>query len=105
MIEQIIKSVISYLVPAIIGFLTARLLNLKKKNKSLTNGVMMMLQSDLTNTFFYYDPIGEMPDYVYKNFFNKLKAYEDLGGDDYIHNIAEKVKQYKITRTGILKDD
>ena len=104
MVETIIRSIINYVVPALLGFLIAKLCNYKKKNDGLKNGVMTMLQSNLTNTFFYYEKTKQMPDYVYKNFLNELKAYEDLGGNDYIHNISEKVKNWEITRTDILNN-
>ena len=104
MMEQIIKSIISYLVPAILGFLIAKVINYRKKNDSLKIGVMTMLQSNLTSTYFIYEPLKAIPDYIYKNFLNELKAYEDLGGNDYIHTIAEKMKAWEITRTDILKD-
>lgn len=104
MFEQVLKSIIGYLVPAILGFLIAKVTSYKKKGDSLKNGVMTMLQSNLTNTFFYYEPIKKIPDYMYKNFLNELKAYEDLGGNDYIHTIASHMKSWEITRTDILKD-
>ena len=103
--EQIIKSIISYFVPAILGFLIAKLINYKKKNDSLKNGIMTMLQSDITNTFFLYDPVKKIPDYIYKNYLNELKAYEKLDGDDYIHTIAERMKSWEIIRTDILHDN
>ena len=103
MIETIIKSVIGVIVSGLVGYLVATIKNYRKKNDSIKMGLMILLQSDLTNTFYYYEPFGEMPDYVYRNFFNKLKSYEDLGGDDYIHDIAERVKKFKIIRTGIIK--
>ena len=62
--EQIIKSIISYLVPAILGFLIAMLRNYKKKNDSTKEAIMTMLQSNISNTFFLYDPIKKMPDYI-----------------------------------------
>lgn len=104
MVEQVIKTIINYVLPLILGFLIAKVNNYRKKNDGVKNGVMILLQSDLTNTFYYYEPSGEMPDYVYRNFLNKLKSYEDLGGDDYIHDIAERVKKFKIIRTGIIKE-
>lgn len=104
MVEQILKSVISYLVPTILGFLIAKVSNYKKKNDSFKNALMTMLQSNLTNTYFIYEPFKKIQDYVYKNFLNELKAYEDLGGNDYIHTIAEQMKSWEITRTNILKD-
>lgn len=102
--EQIINTIIGYVLPAIIGFLLAKIANYKKKNDSLKTGLKTLLQSNLTNTYFYYEPYKKIPDYIYKNFLNELKAYEGLDGDDYIHTIAEHIKQWEITRTDILKD-
>ena len=105
MIEQILKSVISYVVPAILGFLIAKVINYRKKGDSLKTGVMTMLQSNLTNTYYYYEPIKKIPDYIYKNFLNELKAYEDLDGNDYVHILAEHMKSWEITRTDILNKE
>ena len=104
MVEQIIKTLIGIVVSGITGYLVATIKNLKKKNNGLKNGVMVLLQSNVTNTFFFFFPFKKMPDYMYRNFLNELKAYEDLGGDDYVHTIAEKVKTWEITRTDILKE-
>lgn len=105
MLETILKAVIGYVVPAILGFLVAKLVNYKKKNDGLKEGLKILLQSNLSNTYLIYEPFHKWPDYICKNFLNQLKAYEDLDGDDYIHTIAEHVKHWEITRTDILKED
>ena len=104
MVEQILKSIITYVVPIVAGFLIAKVSNYRKRNDGLKNGVVTMLQSNLTNTYYYYEPMKKIPDYIYKNFLNELKAYEELGGNDYVHILAEHIKQWEITRTDILKE-
>lgn len=104
MVEQVIKTIINYVLPLILGFLISQVRNYKRKNDGLKNGVMTMLQSNLTNTYYYYEPLKKVPDYVYKNFLNELKAYEDLGGNDYVHILADHMKNWEITRTDILKE-
>lgn len=104
MVEQVIKTIINYVLPLILGFLISQVRNYKRKNDGLKNGVMTMLQSNLTNTYYYYEPLKKVPDYVYKNFLNELKAYEDLGGNDYVHILADHMKTWEITRTDILKE-
>lgn len=104
MVEQVLKVVISYIVPAVLGFFIAKLTNYKKKNDSMKVAIMTMLQSNLTNTYFLYEHAKQIPDYMYKNFLNELKAYEGLDGDDYIHTIAERMKNWEIIRTDILHD-
>jgi len=104
MVETIIKTIIGYLVPALLGFLIAKVTNYRKKNNSMKIAIMTLLQSNLTNTYFLYDDKKAIPDYMYKNFLNELKAYEGLDGDDYIHTIAEKMKSWEIIRTDILQN-
>lgn len=104
MVEQVIKTIISYVLPLILGFLLSQVRNYKRKNDGLKNGVMTMLQSNLTNTYYYYEPLKKVPDYIYKNFLNELKAYEELGGNDYVHILADHMKNWEITRTDILKE-
>lgn len=104
MVEQVIKTIINYVLPLILGFLLSQVRNYKRKNDGLKNGVMTMLQSNLTNTYYYYEPLKKVPDYIYKNFLNELKAYEDLGGNDYVHILADHMKSWEITRTDILKE-
>jgi hypothetical protein len=103
MIETIIKSIISYVVPAILGFLVAKLINYKKKNDGLKNAIMTMLQSNISNTFFLYEPSQSIPDYQYKNVLNEHKAYKQLGGNDYIEHVMRKMENWEIIRTDILK--
>lgn len=104
MLESIIKAVLGYVVPAILGFLVAKVINYRKKNDSLKTGLMTMLQSNITNTYFFYEPFEKIPDYVYKNVLNEFKAYKQLGGNDYIETLLEKMKHWELTRTDILKD-
>lgn len=104
MVEQILKVIIGYVVPALLGFLIAKVGNYKKKNDSTKMALMTLLQSNLTNTYFLYDEVKQIPDYMYKNFLNELKAYEGLNGDDYIHTIADRVKTWEIIRTDVLHD-
>lgn len=99
MVETIIKSVISVLVSGIVGYCISQIRGLK----SIKTSLMIMMQSNLTNTYFAYESIGKIPDYVYRNWLNELKGYESLGGDDYIHVLADKMKNWEITKTDILQ--
>ena len=109
MIETIIKAAITVIVSGSLGFCVSKIKDYKKKlkekdqEKDLTKeALMMMLQGTLTNTFYVYKEIGKIPDYVYKNWLNQLKIYEQLGGDDYIHVLAEKIKDLEIVKTDVL---
>lgn len=104
MLENILKSVISYVVPLILGFLIAKVVNYRKKNDGLKEGLKTLLQSNISNSYFYYEPFKKIPDYLYRNILNQFKAYKDLEGNDYVDSLMEKMKSWEITRTDILKD-
>ncbi len=109
MIDKIISTIITFLVSGALGYSVKVIKEYKKKkeqcdenNKIQNQALVMMLQNSLTNTYFVYQQLGEIPDYVYKNWLNMLKVYEDLGADDYIHILAQKMKSWNIVGTDIL---
>lgn len=110
MFETVMKTIISLVVSGLFGYLIGRIKDYKKKLKEnkeeaemLKVAMMTMLQSNLTNTYFAYEKMKEIPDYIYRNWLNSLSIYEKLGGDDYIHTIAEKMKKWDFVKTDILK--
>ena len=88
MVETILKTIISVIVSGALGFCISKIKDYKKKlkekdeEKELSKEAMMiMLQGSITNTFYVYDEIGEIPDYVLKGWYNQKSIYEKLGGD------------------------
>lgn len=84
--------------------------NYKKKIKAkeeesemLKTALITMLQSNLTNTYYVYEKQQAIPDYIYKNWLNSFAIYEKLGGNDYCHILADKMKKWDFTKTDILK--
>ena len=110
MMQTIINTSISFVVGSILTYCVGRIKHYKKtlkkkeENEQVQNiALQTILQSQLTNVYFVYQEIGEIPDYVYKNWLNMLKIYEQLGGNDYIHILDGRIKEWKITKTDILK--
>lgn len=103
MIQDVVMKVINYLVPIILGYCFSVISNYKKKNNATNNALKIMLQNNLTNTYFVYSSKKKITDYVYKNWLNMLDEYENLDGDDYIHILAERMKDWEIVRTDILE--
>lgn len=110
MIQTIINTSISFVVGSILTYCVGHIKHYKKRlktkeeNEQVQNiALQTILQSQLTNTYFVYQEMGEITDYVYRNWLNMLKIYEQLGGDDYIHTLADRMKEWKIKKTDILK--
>jgi len=109
MINKIITTILTFCLTTALGYCASSIKNYKEKlkkgkeNEKVQNEALKtLLQNSLTNTYFVYENIGEIPDYVYKNWLNLLGAYESLDGDDYIHTLADKMSKWKIVKTDIL---
>ena len=110
MTQTILNTIITFIISGALGYSVSVIKNYKKRtkekgeNENIQNvALQIILQSQLTNTYFVYQEIGEIPDYVYKNWLNMLSIYEKLGGDDYIHTLSIKMENWKIKKTDVLK--
>lgn len=100
--QQVLNIAVNFLVSGLLGYSLSVIKNYKKKSNATNSALKIMLQNNLTNTYFVYSEKKKIPDYVYKNWVNMLDEYEKLEGDDYIHTLAEKMKTWEIVRTDIL---
>lgn len=101
---QIITIVINFVVSGLLGYSLSAIKNYKKKGNATNRALKIMLQNNLTNTYFVYSAKKKIPDYIYRNWLNMLDEYENLEGDDYIHTLSEKMKTWEIVRTDILNN-
>lgn len=110
MLHTIISTSITFVVSSILGYCVSVIRNYKnelkreKENEKIQNlALKSLLKSNLTNIYFVYSELKEIPDYAYENFLDMLEVYEGLGGNGFIHTLAEKMKTWKITKTDVLK--
>lgn len=109
MIDKIISTVITFVISGMLGYFVSSAknyknkLNSKKENENLQNKALLtLLRNNLTTTYFVYNEVKQIPDYVYQNFLEELDVYESLGGDGFIHNIAKKIEMWDIVKTDLL---
>ena len=109
MSHTIINTAITFIVSSILGYCVSLIKNYQKKLKDKTDNekiqnlaLQTLLKGQLTNVYFVYNELKQIPDYVYQNFLDMLKVYESLGGDGFIHSIAKKMEAWEIVKTDIL---
>lgn len=107
--EIIINTIITFIVSGTLGYLVKTIKDYKAKLKKKTSNevlqnraLLTLLKNNLTSTYFVYNELKTIPDYVYQNFLDELNVYESLGGDGFIHKIAEKMESWEISPTDIL---
>lgn len=107
--ETIISTAITFIVSGLLGYGVSTIKNYKKKlkdknaNELLQNKALLtILKNNLTSTYFIYNELKQIPDYVYQNFLDGLEIYENLGGNGFVHKIAKKMEDWEITKTDIM---
>ncbi len=110
MLHTIISTSITFVVSSILGYCVSVIKNYQNQlKKSKSNEIIQnlalksLLKSNLTNIYFVYSELREIPDYAYENFLDMLSVYESLGGNGFIHTLADKKKSWKIKKTNVLK--
>lgn len=104
MTEQVIDIILKYIIPLILGYCINVIKNYKKKTNSTNQALKIMLQSNLTNTYFLYSKKKQITDYIYRNWLNMFKEYKNLGGNEFIDKLAEKMEEWEIVHTDILNN-
>lgn len=97
-----LNTIISFSIGGLLTFFIGRITFYKRKFKAQDLALLNLLKNQLTEIFYKYNKEKTLPDYVYQNFLDMLQAYEDLGGNSYIHTIANKMEQWETTKTDIL---
>lgn len=99
----ILNTAIGFLTTSLLGFCLGVIKKKTEKEKAQNEALKCLLQNSLTNIFYVYNEIGEIPDYALKNWVNLMKPYEALEGDDYIHSLDLLIHKMPIKVTGIIK--
>lgn len=102
-IMKVVLTIVGFVTTGLLGYLTAKVKDFKKKEKMQNMALLTLLKGNLTNTYFVYNELKTIPDYVYQNFLDTLNVYESLGGDGFIHTMAKKMESWEMAKTDILK--
>ncbi len=110
MTDIIIKTIITSVTSGVLGYCISVIKHYKQTKekildefKELKESQLCDMRSDLSNKFYIYDSMEEVDDYLYLAWMEKLNRYYLLGGNNYLHRLEEKSKNWKIRQTQYLK--
>lgn len=90
---DIIKIIISYLIPTILGtilgFVSTKLKKNKKKEQAIEEGVQALLRNELIRRYREYEQKGEMTILDKENMEAMFKQYKNLGGNGTVKHMMD----------------
>lgn len=103
--EEIIKIILSYIIPTIlgagIGFITTQLKKSNRKEKAIEEGVQALLRNELVRRYREYEVKGELSILDKENIEAMYKQYENLGGNGTVKQLMTELLKL---RTKIIKE-
>ena len=64
--------------------------------KRIANGTKCQLRSEMLRIYYHNHQLSEIRQYEYENFVALYEAYKALGGNSFIDEIYEKIKEWEI---------
>lgn len=90
---DIIKIIISYLIPTILGtilgFVSTKLKKNKNKEQAIEEGVQALLRNELIRRYREYEQKGEMSILDKENMEAMFKQYKNLGGNGTVKHMMD----------------
>lgn len=108
MTESIVKTLITCLVSAGVGYVLNQLKTYKGNTKKIIKEFEQLKQDQLdnmrisiANKFYTFNAMQEVDDYLYASFVDECSKYFNRGGDGYIHDLYNRSKSWKVKKTGV----
>lgn len=97
-IIKTILTIIGFVVTGIMGYLTAKIKEYRKRDGVQEEALKCLLRSAITSKYYVYKEIGSIPLYEKENLNYMNEQYEAMGGNSYIKNIMIEINQLPIKK-------
>lgn len=102
MIEEIIiktiLTIVGFIVTGVLGYLTAKVKEHKKKDNQQQDALMCLLRSNVTSKYYVYKELGSIPYYEKENIDKIFEQYQRMGGNSYVKIIVEEINKLPIKK-------
>ena len=97
-ILKIILTVVGFVVTAILGYLSGRVKEYKKRDVNQQEALKCLLRSAITSKYYVYSELGAIPLYEKENLNYMNEQYKLMGGNSYISKFMEEINALPIKK-------
>lgn len=97
-VMKIILTVVGFIVTGVLGYLTGRVKEYKRRENNQQEALKCLLRSSITTKYYVYSELGSIPLYEKENLNYMNEQYKQMGGNSYISNIMLEINDLPIKR-------
>lgn len=97
-ILKVVLTIVGFLVTGLLGYLTAKLKDYKKRDKTQEEALKCLLRSSITSKYYVYSELGEIPYYEKENINYLFKQYKAMDGNSYVEEIVIELNKLPIKK-------
>lgn len=98
MVETIINTIISYIIPLILGYLICLMKSYRERDKMQQEALKCLLRSNITSKYYVYTELKEIPLYEKENINYMYEQYKKMKGNSYVGGLVEEINRLQIKK-------
>ena len=96
--QDILKYIITSVLGILIGFFAKVIKDYVKGEKLEKNALKCLLRSNIVTQYYIYRELGSIPFYVKESIIQEFEAYTGLGGNSFVLQLVEEIKNWKVEK-------
>ena len=98
MVETVINTIISYIIPLILGYLICLMKSYREREKMQQEALKCLLRSNITSKYYVYTELKEIPLYEKENINYMYEQYIKMKGNSYVGGLVEEINRLQIKK-------
>ena len=98
MVETVINTIISYIIPLILGYLICLMKSYRERDKMQEEALKCLLRSNITSKYYVYNELKEIPLYEKENINYMYEQYVKMKGNSYVGGLVEEINRLQIKK-------
>ena len=98
MVETIINTIISYIIPLILGYLICLMKSYRERDKMQQEALKCLLRSNITSKYYVYTELKEIPLYEKENINYMYEQYVKMKGNSYVGGLVVEINRLQIKK-------
>lgn len=98
MVNQIVGTIITFVVSGILGYLAKTVSSYKNRDNTQEEALKCLLRSAITSKYYVYNEIGKIPQYEKENVNYMFEQYKKMNGNSYVEQIVNEINKLPISK-------